>query len=246
LVKLSGKVLHSKRLWISIAIAIPFGLSLYFKELSNLQLIYALFILTTLPFVAATSYSPEFAANFIKLHERFHKKKGIYIKMPSDLRFSIWKSAGRTVVYVFAMIYTILDWSGISETVFGSPGKLVFLVALVLMTLIIASIFEVSIFLLRRYGLIFENKNDGTRINLGEDLHRKLDYIASPIALVSFTHTVLTKSFNLQFVVIMLLTFVAISFYSTTISFLMLRRKNIPDQMIAKLDRLINKKNKTQ
>lgn len=193
--------------------------------------------------VAVMAYSPEFAAKFVRVHKRFYGKKGTYTRLPNnDLVFSIWKSSLRTVLFLFAIIYTVLDWSGTSELILGKSAGVPVILGLGILALIVASIIEVSIYILKRYGQIFENEKDGTKINLGNELHRRLEFIVSPIALISFTRVILTKSFNVEFVVIMILTLVAISFYSTTISFLLLRRKKMPEKLMAKLERLLEQK----
>lgn len=237
------KELRSKRFWISLALAIPVSLSYYFKELQFLQAILGVMILSTIPMVAAMSYSPEFAAKFVIFHKRFYEKKGTYTRLPNDLGFSIWKSSLRTILYLFAIVYTVLDWSGTSEFILGKPTGSVALLGLGMMALIAAPIIEVAIHLLKRYGQIFENKKDGTRINLGNELHRMLELVISPIALISFTHMILTKSFNVEFILIMISTLVMVSFYSTTISFLLLRRRKMLDKLTAKLERLLEQKN---
>lgn len=237
------KELKSKIFWLSVAFAILVSLSYYFKELQFVQAIFGMLILSTIPIVAATSFSPEFAAKFVKIHMKRYKKKGTYTRLPNDLGFSIWKSSGRTILYLFAIIYTVLDWSGTSELILGNPSKSLAILGLGIMALIAASIIEVSIYILKRYGQIFENEKDGTKINLGNELHHRLEFIVSPIALISFTRVILTKSFNVEFVVIMILTLVAVSFYSTTISFLLLRRKKMLDKLMAKLERLLEQKN---
>lgn len=236
------KGLKSKIFWLSLAFASPISLSYIFKELQFVQAIYGALILSTLPMIAATAYSPEFAAKFVKLHKRFCGKNGTYTRFPNDLRFSIWKSSLRTVVCLFAIIYTVLDLSGTSELILGNPSKSLAILGLGIIALMVAPIIEVSIYLLKRYGQVFENRKDGTKINLGNELHRKLEYILSPIALISFTHMILTKSFNVEFVAIMILTLVAVSFYSTTISFLLLRRKKMLDKLMDKLERILDQK----
>lgn len=234
------KELKSKVFWISVAFAIPISLSYYFKELQFLQVIFGALVLTTLPGIAATAFSPEFAAKFVKFHMKWHKKKGTYTRLPNNLLgFSIWKSSLRTMGYLFAIIYTVLDWSGTSELILGNPSKSFAILGLGILALIAGSIIEVSIYLLKRYGQMFENTKDGTKINLGHELHHILEFIVSPIALISFTRVVLTKSFNVEFIVIMILTLAAVSFYSTTISFLFLRRKKMLDKLMAKLERLL-------
>lgn len=237
------KELRSKVFWLSIAFAVPFILSQFFKELQFLQGIYGALILAIIPGVAATSFSPELAAKFVKFHMKRYEKKGTYTRLPNDLLgFSIWKSSGRTILFLFAIIYTVLDWSGASEFILRNPSGSLAILALGIMALILASIIEVSIYLLKRYGQIFENKKDGTKINLGNELHRVFEFIVSPIALISFTRTILTKSFNVEFIVIMIFTLVAVSFYSTMISFLLLRRKKTLDKLMAKLERLIEQR----
>lgn len=237
------KELRSKRFWISVAFAIPISLSYYFKELQFVQAIYGALILSTIPMVAVMAYSPEFAAKFVRVHKRFYGKKGTYTRLPNnDLGFSIWKSSLRTVLFLFAIIYTVLDWSGTSELILGKLAGVLVILALSILALIAASIIEVSIHLLKRYGQIFENRKDGTRINLGNELHHRLEFIVSPIALIFFTRVILTKSFNIQFVVIMILTLVSVSFYSTTISFLLLRRKKMLEKLMAKMERLLEQK----
>jgi hypothetical protein len=234
------KELKSKWFWISIASATPLVLSHFFKELQFLQGIYGVLIFAIIPGVAATSFSPELAAKFVKFHMRFYGKKGTYTRLLNDdLKFSIWKSSGRTILFLFAIIYTVLDWSGASEFILRNLNGSVAILALGIMALILASIIEVSIYLLKRYGQIFENKKDGTKINLGNELHRVFEFIASPIALISFTRTILTKSFNVEFTVILMLVLVMVSFYSTMISFLLLRRKKTLDRLMAKLERLL-------
>ena len=65
---------------------------------------------------------------------------------------------------------------------------------------------------------MFENRKDGTKINLGSELQRKLEMIISPIALISFAHIVLTKSSNVESVLAMIFVLVVFSFYSTIVS----------------------------
>ncbi|MDE1812530.1 MAG: hypothetical protein KGH85_06665 [Thaumarchaeota archaeon] len=236
------KELKSKVFWISVAFAIPVSFSYYFKELQFLQAIFGMMIVSIIPIMAATSFSPEFASKFVKFHMRIYGKKGTYTRLPNDLKFSIWKSSLRTVGYLFAIIYTVLDWSGTSELILSNPSKSFAMLGLGIMALIAASIIEVSIYLLKRYGQMFEHRKDGTKINLGNELHRILEFIVSPIALISFTRVVLTKSFNVEFIVIMIFTLIGVSFYSTTISFMLLRRKKMLDKLMAKLERLIEQK----
>lgn len=236
------KELKTKTFWIAVAIAIPLPFSLIFKELQFVQGFYGMFVFAAIPLAAVASYSPKFASWFVGFHKRFYGKNGQYSKIPQDLKFSILKSSSRTVIYIFAIVYTVLDWSGANEFVFRNPAGLIAIMLLAFMAIIPASIIEISPYLLKRYGLMFENRKDGTKTNLGNELQRKLESVISPIALISFTHTVLTKSANVESVLAMIFVLVVFSFYSTIVSFFLLRRKNNLNRLMDRFELLLNKK----
>lgn len=195
-----------------------------------------------IPLAAVASYSHKFASWFVGFHKRFYGKNGQYSKLPQDLKFSILRSSSRTVISLFAIVYTVLDWSGANEFVFHNPTGVIAIMLLAFMAIVPASIFEGSTYLLKRYGLMFENKKNGTKINLGNELQHKLEYISSPIALISFTHAILTKSSNVESVLAMVFVLVVFSFYSTLVSFFLLGRKNNFNRLMEKLELLLNKK----
>lgn len=235
------KELKSKTFWIAVAIAIPLPFSLVFKELQFVQDFYGMFMFSAIPLAAVVSYSHKFASWFVGFHKRFYGKTGQYSKLPQDLKFSILKSSSRTVIYIFAIVYTVLDWSGANEFVFRNPTGLIAIMLIAFMAIIPASIMEISPYLLKRYGLMFENGKDGTKINLGGELQRRLEFIISPIALISFAHAIFIKSSNIESVLVMIFVLVVLSFYSTIVSFFLLRRKNNLNRLMDKLELLLNR-----
>ena len=127
------KELKSKTFWIAVAIAIPLPLSQIFKELQFLQGFYGMFMFAVIPQAAVASYSHKFASWFVGFHKRFYGKNGQYSKLPQDLKFSILKSSSRTVIYIFAIVYTVLDWSGANKLVFRNPTGLIFMILIAFM-----------------------------------------------------------------------------------------------------------------
>lgn len=212
--------------WFAIIISIlaPFGQlnpSLWFLAVPFTGTILAL-----MPAGLATMCSPGLTERFAKFHKRRNQDKGSYyystvgIKIPSVLKFSL-----RTTLYAFAIMCNVLSLTGMFETLSENINKtIVSLMMLSIPSLFIASIINVAIYLLTKSGLMFENKEDNSRINLGKELLSRFDWAISPIAFTSLIYPLVTKFHLMTFVLITMMVVFIFCFYAAFMSYYLLKK----------------------
>lgn len=103
-----------------------------------------------------------------------------------------------TTAYSFAIIYNILNWTGLDELVFKTPRMLTVLAGLTVLSLFSAITIHVSIFLLTKVGFMYQDPDDGSKINLGREMEIKFGDAISPILLISLAYSIAIKNNDLS------------------------------------------------
>lgn len=207
-----------------------------------LQLPFGILIAGAMPGAVAIKFSVPFAVKFTKLHMKIHKKSYSYSWNTHDaLDLRTWKFALRNTAYSFAIMYNIVSWTGIENDIFTNGAKLLLLAPIAFFSLFGAIITHVSIFLLTKSKLMYEDSGDGSKVNLGRDLLAKLDWAMSPIALISFGYGI-WKNINEQFTLSLIFSIIfifIILMYSSFFSFYFLKKVHL-DKLMKNLKEKLN------
>jgi len=234
--RLTGKdsLFRTKAFWVIFPVGILFMIGTIIPAYQILQLPFGILIVGAMPGLFAIKFSIPFSVRFAKIHMKWHKKSHTYNWNELNTKDpSTWKFAIRTSAYSFAIIYNIVSWSRIEEVIFINVNKLILITPIAVFSLLGAIIIHVSIFLLTKSGLMYENIEDGTRMSLGRDLLTRLDWAIGPMALISLGYSVwknIYEPFTLSFIFSLIFIFVII-LYSSFFSFYFLKKVHLDKLM---------------
>jgi len=235
-------LVKTKTFWFVAGVSILYFIGLFVPAYSYLQAPFAFLFFFTIPVGFAIEFSPALAARFVSIHKRWHKERYVYLYRPINSKPpSIWKYALRTAAYQFAIVYTIISYTGIEEK-FYQLNFIVNITLISIAALFVANIIHVAIYLLTRAGIMYTDKDDGSIINLGRELAGKLDWAISPFILISFTYSIITKSGNPYYVVTGISTVLVLTLIASAVSFFLLKRVHM-DKLIIKLAKKLEKNN---
>lgn len=236
------KELKSKEFWLSVSISISMVIGLYFKDQSPLSILLALplvmLILSALPLIAAVSFSVDIAVLFVKLHKKYHKIYSIILKINNKPTYTIRKEFEKDTSqknfiffntwYSLGIIFLVLDTFGIDKM---QQPAIVFVVmlGLILPSIIISSALNISIYLMKKRSIMFEN-NDGTRMSLGSQLGNMVNSFMSPIQIISISYVFTQSISGISFIVSLVLSLI-ICLSASWFSFYFLKRKQITKLM---------------
>jgi hypothetical protein len=83
------------------------------------------------------------------------------------------------------MLYLIVSLAGLNPVLFDASRGIIVLIFAFLLALFLAPSLNIASWLPTRSGVMYENKIDGTRINLGIDLRQFLERVIGPISALS-------------------------------------------------------------
>lgn len=235
------RYLKTKAFWFSVVIAISSAIGQTYPPLQFLIIPHAMTMLALIPIGVAILSSSNFAEKFVRLHKWWHRNNGSYSYATIEVKMQpVWKSALKTTAYSFAIIYNILLWTGTLDTILNNPNKLPVMVVIFMPSLFAALVIHLSIYLLTKSGLMFEDKEDGSRINLGREMTSKLDWAISPILLVSLIYSVVTKPQTMPYVLMMMLVLFMFCYYAAFIGLYILKKYRI-NQLSIDVKRRLNR-----
>ncbi|MBI3639059.1 MAG: hypothetical protein HY223_01965 [Thaumarchaeota archaeon] len=246
------KELKSKEFWLSIAIGVPTIIGIYFKDYNPLSILLALpftiMVLIMLPLMAAIALSIDIAVLFVRLHKKYHKIYAKIFKINNDASYTIRKEFEKDTSQKNFTLFNTWYSLGITLLILHQIGidKLQrldiigLMVSLVLLSIIITSAFNISIYLMKKCAIMFEN-SDGTRVNLGTQLGNMINSFISPIQIISFSYVIVQSTAVNAFVAILILSLI-ICLSSSWFSFYLLKRKQI-SKLMEKFAQKLSKNN---
>lgn len=201
------------------------------------------FFVGLVPTAFTISLTVPFSYHYIRYHRWRHRKAAPSYK--SDTMFQHTPPRMRIVarsivISVFGIISLIVSIAGVNRDFLTSNSGLVLLIFSTLPAIFFAPSLNITSWIMTRKGIMYENRLDGTRLNMGDELRRSLESIIGPIALVNFGR-VMYGSFQDPGLIAGFVGFTLIlSIPSAVVTVLLLRRKTL-----AKLtDRLGDRLNK--
>ncbi|CUR52812.1 membrane protein of unknown function [Nitrosotalea devaniterrae] len=237
------KILKSKITWFAVGISIPTAIAQGNQSLWFLGIPFAMTMLALIPAAISIECSPGFTQRFATLHKWRHQDHGSYTyatieaKTPSVLKFSI-----RTTLYSFAIICNILTWTGMLDALSENANRVVIIMMLTSVpSLFAASIINVATYLLTKSGLMFENKEDSSRINLGREMSSNLEWAISPFIFTSLIYPLVTKPQIMLYILLAMLILFAFCFYTAIISYYLLKKFQLDRLMVNVKRRLSGK-----
>lgn len=236
----SLEIFKFKITWFVVGIGVLYFIGFFINDLRYLQIPFGITMLAVIPGGVAIETSVGFAVRFVRMHKWWHKSNvfsySFYpgsIKLPSSFRFSL-----KNTLYTFAIMYAVLSWSGLADSIFNDANKLPAIAGITLLCLFGGSVFNVAMHLLIQSRLMFENKEDGSRNSLGSEMARRFGWAISPILLVSFAYSAVTTSVDLLLFLSTILTLGGLCLYSSFFSFYVLKRKHLDKMKDKLMDRL--------
>lgn len=225
------EIIRMKEFWAIVVIAILFMIGSVMPEYSLLQLPFGLVAAGAIPGVFAIRFSVPLAVKFVRMHKRWNKfrhKNYSYELIATDKENkSTIKFALLTTAYSFAIIYNVLSWTGIEETIFKTSRMIPVFAGIGVLSLFGAITTHVAIFLLKKIRFMYQDPSDCSKINLGREMETKLGWAISPIILISLIHSISTKSSDLFFSYGVVFGIFIITLYSSFFSFYFLKRVHL-------------------
>ena len=246
------KELKSKEFWLSVAIATPMGIGFYFKDYNPLSVLLtlplAILVLITLPLMAAIAWSVDISVLFVRLHKKYHITRAKIFKTNNDASYTIRKEFEKDTSqknfiffntwYSLGITLLILQRIGIDKL--QQLDIIAIMMPLVLLSIIIISALNISVYLMKKRAITFEN-SDGTRVNLGTQLGNMINSFISPIQIISFSYVIVQSTAVNAFVAILILSLI-ICLSSSWFSFYLIKRKQI-SKLMEKFAQKLSKNN---
>lgn len=202
------KTLKSKFFWITLVLAILMAVGTVNgqqnSELWYLQIPFAVMIISSIPAMSAHVLSIRFGLGFIWIHRNLlnftsrnnisYYSKNVYSDNQSNRNFALYN-----LWYASGITFLLLRFSGIDLSNLVQLSILT--IGGVLFSIVFASGINFAIFLIKRKAIFFENKKDGSVINLGSDLRRIINYSLGPLQIIFFIYTIIVESDILFFAI---------------------------------------------
>ena len=237
------KILKSKILWFAVGISILNAIAQSNQSLWFLEIPFVMTMLAAIPAAISIACSPSFTQRFATLHKWLHQNHGSYMYATIEAKTpSVWKFALRTTLYSFAILCNIFSFTGMFDTISENTNKvIVLLIALSIPSLFAASIINVATYLLTKSGLMFENKEDGSKINLGREMSSNLGWAISPVVFTSLIYPLVTKLQIMSYILLAFVILFAFCFYAAILSYYLLEKFQMNRLMINVKHRLNRK-----
>jgi len=231
---------------LAVIIAAVIGLSN--PQLSYLTIPFYVMFLAVLSAFVALALSPIFAINYVLIH-----KKIIILGKKSNTHYYIDKSFGKkeslhnfvvfNVWYSIGVTFMLLRFfagDNLSEVELSAA-----LIVLVSLALIFASGVNIAVYLIQKTGVFFQNKQDGSTTNLGNDLRRIINWALGPMQIIFFIVTISSVLDLGRFLQVLLVALI-ICFLTSIVSYLIIKRKGggkrMLDRFSTKIDKIIKSK----
>ncbi len=214
--------------------------SLYVESLSFLAFPYIVLIAGTLPAVFAIVMSVFVASWFVKIHRFLNRKKNVSYYISNEFSFTeirLPTFVVMTVIHSVAMTYLIVR----IFTPFVAKDLLsdaVFLMITMWMCSWFAFALGFASWLLTRSGLMFENKTDGTRINLGVDMQNKLTQAIGYQAAATLIVLIISNLSNFSVLMTMAMAIAFIILPSSLFSIYIIKKKHSSAMLIRLVTRI--------
>lgn len=202
------KTLRSKFFWVSTTISITLSLMTVYgqqnPEFWYLSIPLGLLVIGVIPAISAHVLSVRTALFLIYTHRNlvnFSNRNNIsYILKESQFEspsyrnfalYNLWYASGITFLL---LRFSDIELSNINQLVPLTMSG-------VLLSIVFASGLNFAIFLIQKKRVFFENKKDGSLINLGSDLRRIINYGLGPLQIIFFVYLVVMESDILLFAI---------------------------------------------
>ena len=211
------------------------------SELWYLQIPLAAMIISSIPAMSAQALSIRFGLGFIWIHKNllnFANQNNIsyYINNAYSDNQSYRNFALYNLWYASGITFLLLRFSGIDLSNMAQLSILT--IGGVLFSIVFASGINFAIFLIKKKAIFFENKKDGSVINLGSDLRRIINYSLGPLQIIFFIYTIIVESDILFFAISMGIALLLCGGGSVT-SYLILKKHYI-NKIYDKFDNKLN------
>jgi hypothetical protein len=219
------------------------GDSYKFTFLWILVIPFLLFALIAVPVALVTSFSQDVGVWFVRFHKFRNKNKGIYtFETIAPSKASVWKFPLKIIALTIAIFYNVLNWTGNLKPAFSDFSVFRVPIDVILISLCIASVVNVTIYILTRTGIMFETYEDKSKINLGRELSGQFNWAVSPTAFLTLGYYIITKS-NLVISIPEITDFLWMCAFSAFLSFIVLRKlyfEKMVNDLTSKLKKLLN------
>lgn len=240
-VEIWQRELRTKNFWIIMAISLPIAIgSVYGQTNSNysyLQIPMAVMVMGTIPAMASTVLSVRIALIMIWIHKNginFQNKKDVtyltdekYVEKKSYMNYAInniWYSIGITFIILRIFGGETLDQQQLTVITMLS----------IFLGIIFASGINFAIFLIKNKAIYCENKKDGSRVNVGNDLKRIINFGLAPIQIIFFTYAIIMENNYISFFITLGITSLICFIASLTSYFLL--KKHYMNRLYLKFD----------
>ena len=227
------KEVRTKFFWATIALATVTTIGNVYGHYNPtfvyLQIPFAVLIMGTLPVVASAVLSVRFGLFFVWMHKNIlnlrNKDKITYVV---DERYSenelYTNFVGYNVWYSVGITFLLIKYSGISTN--NTLQLLSFTAAAVFLGIILASGINFAVFLIKKRSIFVENKKDGSRINLGNDIRRLINFSLAPLQGIFLIYALVIENNIIPFLITLGFTLL-ICFVSSLASYFILKKRHI-------------------
>jgi hypothetical protein len=165
--------------------------STYFQQISGF--VWLAIIVGLVPTVFTIKLAVPLSYRYIRFHKGRHKKEQPLYKTDMMFRHTpprLRDVARSTIISVFGIIAIILSIASINPDFLKSPGGFALLILSILPAVFFAPALNIASWIMTQKGVMYESRVDGTRIDMGKELRRQLEFIVGPTALLSFGRAV--------------------------------------------------------
>lgn len=194
-----------------------------------------------LPTAVTISLAVPLAERYILLRKRFDKSLESSYEVDTTFQHKAPRLrvvARSTVISILGILSIVVSIAGVSPGLLQSPIGLLTIILSSLLALTIAPSLHITSWLLIRSGVMYENKVNGTRINMGRDLKKLLEIAIGPFAALNFIKVIFTEYPNIGTGVALIAAILFLAVPSVFVTILLLRRKALTRLSIELNERL--------
>jgi hypothetical protein len=233
------------RHWLLLIFAISYPIVVILLALGYPEyfgLVILVFFVGLLPAVFTTFLAVPFAYRYVQFHKWRHRKEAyseykyqtVFAHTVPRMRFI----ARSIIVTVFGIMSIVLSIAGVNPEFQKSQSGVVLIILAMLPAIFLAPSLNFASWLLTKSGTMYENKSDGTRVNLGNELRRDLEFVVGTTALLNFGRAVYTGSYDPGFIVGFVVFLLLLSVPSAVVTVLLLRKRALGKLLIVLNDKL--------
>lgn len=241
------------RHWFAILFLVAYGITgllIAFGYPQYYQYTMLVFFIALVPTILTMILAVPFVYHLLRIHklyytrihgrifdttaEYIYKPDTIFPHNPPRLR----TVAISTVITVFGIISIVVSITGINSSFFKGNAGIDLLIVSLLPAIFFAPSINISSWLLTRAGVMFENRSDGMRVNIGNEMRRNLQFIVGPIAIWNFIRAMNDAFHDAGIILSFVLLTLTVSAPSAVVTILLLRKKVLKDLSIKLNDKL--------